>query len=112
MLLLLALPVIVLVALTHRLLQTYAPSNVLSARVRACSTVRMAVGLTVLALVLVLVAHALGVAIDNGAPGWVNLFVLVLTWDAIKVALCAIQVAARWFLERVRYGLAAVDRSR
>lgn len=91
MLCILAVPVVILVAITLRLLQTFAPSNILIARVRASRpSFRIAVGLTALTLVLVSGAHGLGIAIENGAPGWLNLVVLVLLWDAMKFAWMAV----------------------
>ena len=96
MLLLLALLVFAVVALVHRYLQMYAPSNVLVRRVRwSAPTWRMAAGLLVAALVLVGVLHVLARAIEEGAPGWLNLVVLVLAWDAIKIGALGCLVLAR-----------------
>ena len=39
--------------------------------------------------------RALGEAIANGAPGWLNLVVLLLAWDAIKIGLLAVVVSVR-----------------
>lgn len=100
MLFLLAVPAVIFVTLTLRLLQTYAPSNILIARMRASRpSFRIAFGLTALSLVLVSGAHGLGIAIENGAPGWLNLVVLVLLWDAMKFA-CMGALVATFF--RVR----------
>jgi hypothetical protein len=33
--------------------------------------------------------HAISLAIAAGAPGWLNLVVLLLAWDAIKFAVVA-----------------------
>jgi hypothetical protein len=88
---LLAVPAVIFVAVTLRLLQTYAPSNILIARVRASRpSVRISIGLAALSLVLVSGAHGLGIAIENGAPGWLNLIVLVLLWDATKFTSMAV----------------------
>jgi hypothetical protein len=96
MLLMLALPIIIAVAAMHRYLQTYAPTNVLARRVRAqAPRWRTAAVLIVLATALLLAMHALGEAVANGAPGWLNLLVLVLAWDAIKIGLLAILVIGR-----------------
>ena len=96
MLILLALPIIVAVAAMHRYLQFYAPTNLLTRRVRAQEPRwRTVAG-----------AHRgrgsfagcdarAGEAVAHGAPGWLNLVVLVLAWDAIKLAALACAVLAR-----------------
>jgi hypothetical protein len=96
MLILLALPVIAAVAAFHRYLQCCAPSNLLARRVRtARPTFPMAVGLLALAAVLLVLMHVLVEAIASGAPGWLNLVVLVLAWDAIKSGMLATLTAMR-----------------
>lgn len=90
LLLLIALPVIILVTLSHGLLQAYAPSNVLIHHVRSTRpTIRTAVALGALAFACALSVHALHLAIEAGAPGLLNLLVLLLAWDAIKFAVMA-----------------------
>ena len=96
MLLVLALPVIVAVAALHRYLQTYAPTNLLTRRVRAQEPRWSAVAvLTVLVAALLVVLHMLGEAVTNGGPGWLNLAVLVLAWDVIKLGIHAAVLAGR-----------------
>lgn len=96
MLFMLTLPIIIAVAAMHRYLQTYAPTNVLARRTRAQGPRwRTAAVLIVLATALLLAMHALGEAVANGAPGWLNLLVLVLAWDATKIGLLAILVSGR-----------------
>ena len=90
MLLLLTLPVFVAVATVHRYLQLNAPSNLLAIRARSTApTFRMAGVLLAVAVVLMTAMHALAERVAAGAPGWLNLVVLVLAWDGIKVALLA-----------------------
>lgn len=90
MLLVLTLPVFVAVATMHRYLQLTAPSNLLAIRVRSTApTFRMAGLLLALAVVLMTAMHALAEQVAAGAPGWLNLVVLVLAWDGIKLALLA-----------------------
>lgn len=90
MLILLAVPVIAAVAAFHRYLQCCAPSNLLARQVRAAPpTFPMAGVLLALAGVLMTAMHALAERVAAGAPGWLNLVVLVLAWDGIKVALLA-----------------------
>lgn len=96
MMILLALPVITVIAVFHRHLQYCAPSNLLVRRVRTTKpTIRVAVGLLVLAAVLVALMHVLGEAIAADAPDWLNLVVLVLAWDAIKFGVLAVLTALR-----------------
>lgn len=96
MLILLAMPVIVVVALVHRCLQVYAPSNVLLRRVRASHP-----SLSAFAILVVLVgALPVGMTMASraavaGAPGWLNLVALVLAWDAIKIGWLAIALLVR-----------------
>jgi hypothetical protein len=103
MVLLLMAPVIVGVAAAHRMLQLYAPSNLLIAQAR----VRPPVWRTVLVLAAVAVAalvlmHGLDVAVSAGAPAWINLIVLILAWDAIKFGVASALVAARCLLRPLR----------
>lgn len=87
---LLALPVIAAVALAHRCLLLYAPSNVVIRRVRASApTLRKAGALLALAAVLLLAMKAVADGIAAGAPGWLNLVLVVLGWDAIKFGMLA-----------------------
>jgi hypothetical protein len=95
MLILLALPVVV-VAAVHRYLQAYAPTNVLARQVRAQRPQwRTAAALSLLASIGFVAVAALGEAVAKGAPGWLNLVVLLLAWDAIKIGLLAVVVSVR-----------------
>ncbi len=96
MLIVLVLPVLVAVAAVHRYLQIYAPSNALVRSVRRSQpTWRMAAALLVLAVALAALTNVLTRAIVEGAPGWLNLAVLVLAWDAFKVGLLGCHALAR-----------------
>lgn len=103
MLILLALPVIVTVAAVHRYLALYAPTNVLVCRVRGSHpTRRAAAALAVVACVCAGGVRLLNMAIEAGAPGWLNVVVLVLAWDAIKVGFLALSVLLRASLRGLR----------
>lgn len=96
MLVLLALPIIVAVAAMHRYLHYYAPTNLLARRVRAHEPrSRTAAVLILLAGLLLVAMHVLAEAVAHGAPGWLNLIVLVLAWDAIKLSALVCAVLAR-----------------
>jgi len=96
MLVMLALPVFASVAFVHRCLQTYAPSNLLVRHVRiAAPRFRTAVGLLALAAALLIAMHLVVEAVAAGAPGWLNLVVLFLGWDAIKIDALASAVVIR-----------------
>lgn len=96
MLFLLVLPVLGVVALVYRYFWIYAPSNVLTRRVRTSPpSLRSATGLLLLALALLSVMHALVIAVASGAPAWLNLVVLLLAWDAIKVGCLTVAVWLR-----------------
>ena len=86
MILLLALPVIAAVALAHRCLMLYAPSNVLICRRRASQPrVRTVAAVLAVAAAALVAMKVVADAVVAGAPGWLNLVVLVLAWDAIKM---------------------------
>ncbi|WP_244929233.1 hypothetical protein [Nocardioides sp. W7] len=96
MLALLVLPVFYVVALTQRYLQMHAPSNRLCRRVRSLTPRwRTATALVALAAALLVAMHAVAEIVARGAPGWLNLVVLVLAWDSIKIFLAGLLVAAR-----------------
>lgn len=96
MLFLLALPVFLAVATTHRYLALYAPSNVLIRHVRTSRPCWRTVGaLVVLTAALLLTMRTVDLAINAGAPGWLNLIALVLAWDAVKVVALAMVSALR-----------------
>lgn len=96
MLIVLAIPVIVAVAFVHRVIQAVAPSNLLVRRVRSGRPQwRMAAALLGLAAVLLMAMHVVAHMVSAGAPGWFNLVVLVLAWDAIKLCALAIESGVR-----------------
>lgn len=96
MLLLLFIPIFYVVACAHRYLQVYAPSNVVVARVRAAPPrLRTAGWLMLLAAILIAAMHQLAEAVAAGAPGWLNIVVLVLAWDSIKFGLAAAVMATQ-----------------
>jgi hypothetical protein len=113
MVLLLALPVFAAVALVHRYLQLYAPSNLLVRRVRI-ATPRLGVWVALLAVAaaLLVAMHLVAEAVAAGAPGWLNLVVLVLAWDAIKAAWLALEVAVRFLCLGIRELIGGSDRLR
>lgn len=113
MIMLLALPVVAAVALVHRYLVLYAPSNLLVARARSARpTLRLSAGLGSLALVLITVSHRIALGIEAGAPGWLNLAVLVLLWDGVKILLVAVCVLLRALAANVRRVISAFTRPR
>lgn len=94
MIMLLALPVIAAVALAHRYLLLYAPSNVLVRRVRAATpALSTAAAMLAVASSLIVALKVASDAVAAGSPGWLNLVVLVLAWDAVKLSWCAVGVA-------------------
>lgn len=99
MIFLLALPVFAAVALAYRFLQLYAPTNRLVRRVlMGAPRLRTAVGLLAAAAVLLIAMHVVAEAVAAGAPGWLNLVVLVLALDAIKLGFLSLLTAARAML--------------
>lgn len=111
MLLLFALPVIATVTVVHRYLQLYAPTNLLVRRLRAEEPRwRTAAVLVVVGASLLMATHTATSAVANGAPGWLNLLVLVLAWDAIKVGALAICTAIRATIHEARHQLVQLGR--
>ncbi|WP_107706235.1 hypothetical protein [Nocardioides allogilvus] len=103
MLILLAMPVFIAVAAMHRYLAVFAPTNVLVRRVCVSEPRwRTAALLAAVALALLAAMHGAASAVASGAPGWLNIVVLVLAWDAIKVGLFAMGVFIRRLLRAVR----------
>lgn len=96
MIMLLALPVVAAVALAHRYLVLYAPSNVLIRRVGATPPALLtAAAMLAVAASLIVALNVVSDAVAAGAPGWLNLVVLVLAWDAIKIGWLAVAVLVR-----------------
>lgn len=90
MLLLIALPVLLLVGAVQRCLHSRAPSNLLIGRARAFPPRwRICLLLVGTSATLLIAMRAVGWWIESGASGWLNLVVLVLAWDSIKVGLAA-----------------------
>jgi hypothetical protein len=91
-----------LCALIYRLLQIYAPSNLIIRRVRRRDGLRWGpcVGLAGVLTYGLLMVLAQGL-LDDGAPGWVNLVFLVGFWNTIRFA-TLIPVSVGWLL-RVRH---------
>jgi hypothetical protein len=97
MILLLAFPVIAAVALAHRCLVLYAPSNVLIRRVRETApALRLVAAMLALASSLIVAMKMVSDAAASGGPGWLNIVVLVLAWDTLKIGWLAIAVLFRW----------------
>ncbi|KQW42642.1 hypothetical protein ASC77_23565 [Nocardioides sp. Root1257] len=95
MLTLLAIPVLWAVMRTHEYLQAYAPTNVLARSARcAPPTWDKAVGLPTLTLAFLAATRGLAEAVAAGAPSWLNLAVLVLAWDTMKVGCVTVGVEA------------------
>lgn len=87
---LLSLPVVALTAGARRYLQHYAPSNVLIRRVQVSRPLLSSVaGLLALTGLLLVAAKVASNAGQAGVLGWLNLAVLVLVWDSMKVGAVA-----------------------
>lgn len=103
MIMLLALPVVAAVALAHRYLSLYAPSNVLIRRGRASKpTLRAAAAMLAVTAGLMVAMKVVLDAVATGAPGWLNIVVLVLAWDILRIGLLALHTMLRWLCSRHR----------
>lgn len=96
MLVLLFVPIFYVVAWAYRYLQLFAPSNLVMARVRRSRPRwRTVVKLAILTAIILVVMHLVGEAVVAGAPGWLNVVVLILIWDALKLGGLAVHELAR-----------------
>ncbi|GAA4100104.1 hypothetical protein ACFFOS_19230 [Nocardioides kongjuensis] len=96
MLIFLTLPVIASVVAVRSYLQVYAPTNLLVRRVRAQEPRwRTVAVLFVISAALLVAMHSVEETVDSGGSSLLNLVVLVLAWDAIKIASQGILETAR-----------------
>ncbi|MCR1785861.1 hypothetical protein KVF89_25220 [Nocardioides carbamazepini] len=89
--------VIVPVALVHRYLHPYAPSNLLLARWRRRRSRRIhdAAVLIALGFAAIALAHAVHLVVLSGAPRWLYVVVMLLAWDGMKFAGFGVVTAMR-----------------
>lgn len=87
MLVLLAAPVILAVAVIHSALQRHAPSNILVRRAwRSEPSGRVVLAHAILALGFSFAVHVVLIVIDSGASRSLFLVVMLLAWDSVKFA--------------------------
>ena len=67
-------------------LRRYMPTNIALDAIRARSGLKWGIPAMLLAAPYLYAASLVRVLIDNGAPGWLNLLVLLFIWDAMKFA--------------------------
>lgn len=71
-------------------LRCYAPSNIALDAIRARRGHKWGIPAAMVLVPIYLYAASLTTAvIERGAPGWLNIVVLVLIWDALKLAVMA-----------------------
>ncbi|MGB3373911.1 MAG: sulfate permease [Microbacterium sp.] len=71
----------------HSVLQRYAPTNIVLRRIRRRRGLKWGVPAMSLAVPYLVVAGWGSVAISDGAPGWLNLIILLCLWNAMKFIL-------------------------
>ncbi len=75
-----------LAATIHYYLQAFAPTNILLRHLRTPGGLKLAIpAALVLVPVYLFTAAITTTVIDDGAPGWLNLVVLICIWNAIRV---------------------------
>ena len=85
----------------YAVLQRYAPTNIVLGRIRRRRGLKWGVPAMLLAAPYIVLAYWCLSAIGDGAPGWLNLIILLCLWNALKfVAIGPISVA---LLIRARY---------
>lgn len=70
---------------TRYFLRRYMPSNILLDKIRTRRGLKWGVPAMLLALPYLGIAYLLSTAVENGGPGWLNLFILVAVWSALKM---------------------------
>lgn len=68
-------------------LRRYMPTNIALDAIRTRKGLKWGLPATLLAVPYLYAAALIRVFIDNGAPSWLNLLVLLFIWDAMKFAL-------------------------
>lgn len=66
-------------------LRRYMPSNILLDAIRTRRGLKWGVPAMLVAIPYLGVTYLLSTAAQNGGPGWLNLFVLVTIWSAMKM---------------------------
>lgn len=66
-------------------LRRWMPTNVLLDKIRTRSGLKYGVPAMLLAIPYLYVASLLAVIVRDGGPGWLNLFVLLAFWSALKM---------------------------
>jgi len=85
-----------LTATAYWWLHAHAPTNRLVQRVRTAPSLRWTPICALLALACLATAAGLGAAIRHGAPGVLNLAILVLIYDGLKLLVLA-PISLAWF---------------
>ena len=74
-----------LVVIAYWWLHAHAPTSRLVGRVRSAPRLRWTPICLLVGLACLAIAAAFGAAIQHGAPGWLNLAVLVALWNGVKI---------------------------
>ena len=91
---------IAFVSRIHAFFQQSLPTNILIRATHTRRGLKWGVPAMLLAVVYIVIAAALAQWVTGGAPGWVNLLVLLCLWNALKFAVNGPITAVR--LARVR----------
>ena len=92
----------------YAVLQRYATTNIVLGRIRRRRGLKWGVPAMLLAAPYIVLAYWCSSAIGDGAPGWLNLVILLCLWNALRfVAIGPISVA---LLIRVRHNEAVALR--
>jgi hypothetical protein len=75
---------IVFVSRTYAFFQRTMPTNILIRATHTRRGLKWGVPAMLLAVVYVVIAAALAQWVAGGAPGWINVLVLVCVWNALK----------------------------
>ncbi|CAN7424833.1 sulfate permease [Microbacterium oxydans] len=68
----------------HAVLQRCAPTNIVLGRIRRRCGLKWGVLAMFLAVPYLIAASLCSAAISDGAPGWLNLIILLCLWNAMK----------------------------
>ena len=92
----------------YAVLQRYAPTNIVLGRIRRRRGLKWGVPAMLLAAPYIVLAYWCSSGVGDGAPGWLNLVILLCLWNALKyVVIGPISVA---LLIRARHDEAVARR--
>lgn len=97
----------------YRLIQSYAPTNVLLRRLRTRRGLRWSIPMMLLGVLYLWIAAICSILVQQGGPGWLHLIVALCIWNGLKFLLAGPVllirlIRTRWIEYRGRHRTPAV----